>query len=480
LSRYAAICAIAVVSPMHYSCYAQVATLGSKPTIETFENLVGSLPDDWRVIEGDWHIADGVIVADSLQGAAYIAIGESHWQNYEVTATVAFRKVRDPTRWLSVLVRATHDGTKPWSQVAVRFDASPSNGTEFAVRTPRNGWSVRSKAGAGTKFKLNRTRQLRVTVNGSHVQGYLDGTRVVSSHLCVDRAKGCVGLGVSGCIATFDDVSIRQLPISGPPAQLNVEARKCANVAHRGFSSIAPENTLAAIREAVKAGANGCEFDVYGCVDGNVVLMHDKTVDRTTNGNGKVTDLTLKQLRKLDAGSWKDKKYRDERVPTLIEALTLLKTTKCQPVIEIKMEGISQKVVDDVRSLGMVDEVAVIAFSQTVVGEIRKLEPKMTCAWLCGSIPLEANATSVTQQADWLHTQAKACNTTILDLNYGLLSPKLVAELKRRGLSVWCWTVNEPVVMKSLHRWGLDSITTDRPDQLHQTKAAAEAPRDGR
>ena len=68
-----------------------------------------------------------------------------------------------------------------------------------------------------------------------------------------------------------------------------------------------------------------------------------------------------------------------------------------------------------------------------------------------------------------LHAQAKACNATILDLNYGLLSPKLIAELKRRGLSVWCWTVNEPAVMKSLQQWGLDSITTDRPDQLHQS-----------
>ena len=182
--------------------------------------------------------------------------------------------------------------------------------------------------------------------------------------------------------------------------------------------------------------ATGCEFDVYGCADGTVVLMHDKTVDRTTNGKGKVTQLTLKQLKSLDAGSWKSKRYRDERVPTLIEALTLLKDTTCQPVIEIKMEGISRSVVNDVRSLGMVDQVAVIAFSQNVVREIRKLEPALTCAWLCGSFPKEANARSVVQQAQWLHDQARQIDTAVLDLNFGMLSPQLVAKLKQRGLDV--------------------------------------------
>ncbi len=461
---------IVLFSLMVDPAFTQETRLGAKPTFETFDFAGDSLPDGWRVIDGNWRVADGVIVADSLQGEAYIAVGESHWQNYEITASVVFRKVRDPKRWLSVLVRATRDGTKPWSQVAVRFDTTQRNGVEFAVRSPSNAWSIRSKASAVTKFKLNQSRQLKVTVRGSQVQAYLDSTRVVNSHLCVDRPSGCAGLGVSGCIAAFDDVSIRQLPASTAPRAVHtVEAKSCDNVAHRGFSSIAPENTLAAIHEAVKAGATGCEFDVYGCADGTVVLMHDETINRTTNGSGKVTDLTLKQLRKLDAGSWKEKKYRDERVPTLMEALSLLKCTKCQAVIEIKMEGISQQVVDDIRSLGMVDQVAVIAFSQTVVGEIRKLEPKITCAWLCGSIPTETKANTVTQQADWLQTQAKSCNATIVDLNYGMLSPKLIAELKHRGLGVWCWTVNEPVVMKALHQWGVESITTDHPDRLHQS-----------
>ncbi|MCP4509039.1 MAG: hypothetical protein GY826_21915 [Fuerstiella sp.] len=219
---------------------------------------------------------------------------------------------------------------------------------------------------------------------------------------------------------------------------------------------------LAAIREAIEAGASGCEFDVYSCRGGTVVLMHDKTVDRTTNGMGPVTELNLKQLQQLDAGSWKHARYAGESVPKLTEALKLLKDTGCQPVIEIKMEGISKQVVNDVRTLNMVDQVAVIAFSENVVREIRELEPRITCAWLC-SKTLTGNPA---EQADWLAARAGACGAKLLDLNFSMLSPELIVELKSRGLGVWTWTVNEAVVMRALQQWGVDSITTDRPDLL--------------
>lgn len=455
------------------STWADAPQTDSQPLVETFDIESRSLPDGWRVIDGNWRVFDGEIVADSLQGESYITFGASNWRDYEIAANVVFRKVHDPSRWLSLLVRATPDGKRPWSQVAFRFDTTKGNGSEFAVRLPSGAWSVRNKRGTAKPFKLGNVRKLKVTVQGTHVQGYIDGKCVVSSHLCVDRTHGCVGLGVSGCVASFDDVTVRQLP--PPHAATSVSAKSTTPdiVAHRGYSAVAPENTLAAIREAVRAGATGCEFDVYACADGTVVLMHDKTVDRTTDGKGDVTKLTLQQLRRLDAGSWKDKQYAGERVPTLAEALRLLQDTKCQPVIEIKMEGISKKVVQAVRALDMTSRVAVIAFSPNVVREIRDIEPKITCAWLCGGFPTEISADSVTQQADWLQTQAQECSATILDLNFGMLSPGLTAELKRRDLGVWCWTVNEPVVMNQLQVWGVDSITTDRPDLLHRPVKSA-------
>lgn len=94
--------------------------------------------------------------------------------------------------------------------------------------------------------------------------------------------------------------------------------------AHRGASATHPENTLAAFREAIRLGAHMIEFDVAMTKDGKLVLMHDATVDRTTNGKGAVSDLTLAELKGLDAGSWKDSKFANERIPTLDEALALM------------------------------------------------------------------------------------------------------------------------------------------------------------
>jgi glycerophosphoryl diester phosphodiesterase len=265
-------------------------------------------------------------------------------------------------------------------------------------------------------------------------------------------------------VAVFDDFSIRHLP-NTPTADPGA-LPPCDNVAHRGFSAIAPENTLAAVRAAIEAGASGCEFDVYGCGDGTVVLMHDKTVDRTTDGTGLVTELTSEQLRQLDAGSWKDARYAGEHVPTLTEALRLLKDSGCQPVIEIKMEGISERVIRDVRELEMVDQVAVIAFSQNVVREIRQLEPQLPCGWLSG----ERLEGTPAQRADWLEVRARECETNLVDLSYKMLSPELVAELNRRGFTVWTWTVDEAPVMRALREWGVASITTNRPDLLTEQK----------
>jgi len=444
-------------------CNAQVsAARTAPPLVEDFNQVQRRLPAGWNVVAGDWQVENGSLVVHSLKSDSYITFGEEAWQNYEIEASLTFREVRNESRWLALLFRTSKDGAAPWSQVPVRFDPTLLNGVEFAVRTPQKKWSVRSKNPAPMKSELNQKRHLKAIVRGPRVDAYLDGKHILSSQYCVDRSHGCVGLGVSGCVAAFDDVVVRRLP--NTPVSPKVALRSCDVVAHRGFSSAAPENTLAAIRAAIQAGATGCEFDVYRSADGTIVLMHDKTVNRTTDGVGPVTELTLQQLQELDAGSWKGKQFAGERVPTLKEALRLLDQSGCQPVIEIKMEGISKQVVEDVRELGMVDQVAVIAFSEAVVREIRELEPRIDCAWLYGKTP---EGTPV-QQAEWLASRAIKCQAKILDLNFTMLSPELITELKKRDLEVWTWTVNETPVMHALQRWGVDSITTDRPDVLGQ------------
>lgn len=234
-------------------------------------------------------------------------------------------------------------------------------------------------------------------------------------------------------------------------------------VAHRGSSATAPENTLAAAKLAVEHKANGCEVDVYRSADGKIILMHDGNLKRTAGLDKKVVDTTYTEMQKLDAGAWKNAKYAGEKIPTLEEYLAVLKGTDCRPVIEIKMEGIEEDVLKAVREADMVDVTVIIAFSKTVVKKMRELEPKLCVAWLYGT---EHKGTPQ-ELADLLTKEARWCDTNILDLNHGLINPEMLAILRARGFHVWAWTVDDPNRMEQLLRWGIDSITTNKPDVLH-------------
>ena len=239
------------------------------------------------------------------------------------------------------------------------------------------------------------------------------------------------------------------------------------NIAHRGASAIAPENTLAAFRQAITDGASGCECDVYKSADGVAILIHDKTTKRTLGGgDDDVTKLTFEELRKRDAGVWKGEHFRNEKIPTLDEYLDLLRGTSCHPVIEIKMDGIEKTVLDAVRKRDMLAETVIIAFSANVVKEIRRLEPNICVGYLY-SEKLEGNAGSHADRlADILLRRSNELDTPILSLNHTLLSEKLVRRLKEAGKHVWCWTVNDAARMNTVLDWGVESVTTDKPDVL--------------
>lgn len=235
-------------------------------------------------------------------------------------------------------------------------------------------------------------------------------------------------------------------------------------VAHRGSSATAPENTISATKLAVEHGSNGCECDVYTTTDGVVVLMHDGTLKRTAGLDKKVTDATYAEIRKLDAGSWKSPKFAGEKVPTLDEFLATLKGTTCRPVVEIKMEGIEKAVLKSIKDADMLDETVIIAFSKNVVKKVRELEPNICVAWLFST----DHKGTVEELAEIIVKEAKWCNTSVVDLNHGMITPELLKLLRDKGLHVWAWTVDDPARMEQLLRWGIDSITTNKPDVLRE------------
>lgn len=154
--------------------------------------------------------------------------------------------------------------------------------------------------------------------------------------------------------------------------------------AHRGYSEVFPENTLLAIEKAFAAGADRVETDLALTKDGHVVLMHDRTVERTTDGEGSVQFMTLGEIRQLDAGSWKDPRYAGERVPTLEEALELAKG-RGELNLEIKVSSRSGPYVSDliraavelVHEHGATDRVIFSSFDYQALQQVQRLDPDL-------------------------------------------------------------------------------------------------------
>jgi len=173
------------------------------------------------------------------------------------------------------------------------------------------------------------------------------GKRVVRLKRIFNRAVSFAVPALAICTLLISSYRATAEETTGKPKP-TVHVRM--NIAHRGASFVMPENTLATFREAIKAGADGAEGDVYRSADGVVFLAHDGLPKRTIGGNeGDLTKMTFEQIRTFDAGSWKGEQFKGEKVPTLDEYLKLLKGTTCHPVIEIKQSGIEADVLEIVR-----------------------------------------------------------------------------------------------------------------------------------
>lgn len=228
-------------------------------------------------------------------------------------------------------------------------------------------------------------------------------------------------------------------------------------VAHRGYSALAPENTLAAFRAALEIGAPAMECDVHLSADGHVVVIHDDSLDRTTDGTGHIAVLSLADIQQADAGAWKGEQYRGERVPTLAQVLSLIQG-RARLIVEIKAEGIVPQVVQVVRDAGALREVTIVSFSLDTLHELRTLEPRLPAGFLTGGIVADAE-----QLADELITRALSAHVQFLSVAHNGITPALLRRAALCGMSVWAWTVNDPDRVRDLARQGVASITSDDP-----------------
>jgi glycerophosphoryl diester phosphodiesterase len=228
-------------------------------------------------------------------------------------------------------------------------------------------------------------------------------------------------------------------------------------IAHRGASGHAPENTLAAFRKAIAQGASFIETDLQLSRDARFVAIHDATVNRTTNGQGAVHDLTLADLRRLDAGSWFGSEFAGERIPTLEEILAFSKKHDLVFYLELKPSGSwggEHALIGALRESGEIPRTVVISFDAAILEGLRKIEPTLMTALLYeGQIekPIE---------------RALEVGARQLAVRANLVTPALLVEARKKDLQVVCWTVNHPAHMRLLMEAGVDGIMSDYPDRL--------------
>ena len=233
-------------------------------------------------------------------------------------------------------------------------------------------------------------------------------------------------------------------------------------IAHRGASGYAPENTLAAFREAIEIGADGVECDVHCTKDGQVVVIHDYVLNRTTDAKGLIKQMTLDEVKKADAGSWFDPQFAGERVPTLREVLELTKG-KIVTVIEIKPDNITDKVVGEIENAAAVDDVVLQSFHPSVVRRAQELNPQIPRALLVSGRKAIGRLSKYRHGMPCLYLIQKAAEVDagVLNLSSKIITPQLVKESHRRGISVWAWTVDDEAEMKRLAAMDVDGITSN-------------------
>ncbi len=261
--------------------------------------------------------------------------------------------------------------------------------------------------------------------------------------------------------------TLSAIPFDFPGIFLSDE--KIVTVAHRGASGYAPESTLSSYRLGVKMKADYIEIDLQLTADGELVAMHDKTVDRTTNGTGPVKRMTLAQIKALDAGSWFNEKhpiyaredYVNEKVPTLREIFEAFgKDTRYMLETKDPEEhpGMEEKMWALVEEFDLRKHVAVQSFSRASLLKIREWDK---------DVPLF--------QLLWYNRPARISERTLDEIaayangigaNYLRIDESYVDKVKLAGLLIYPYTVNYQVNMENAVKWGVDGVHTDFPDRF--------------
>ena len=239
-------------------------------------------------------------------------------------------------------------------------------------------------------------------------------------------------------------------------------------IGHRGVSGVAPENTIAAFREALTVGADGIEFDVRLTRDGIPVVIHDSTLRRTGRLPHRVADLTWAEIRKVDVGSWFSAAFVNEMVPSLAELFTLFQSNNSTLYLEMKCDAASEQralaeaCVRAINEHSLKDRVIVECFQLPALKILKDIDPEIKTVALFE--PAFTNPGVLSDQR--IINQARDVGAAALALHHRLARESLVRKAKDLGLHVAVWTVDDPAWIERARATGIDALISNDPAKM--------------
>jgi len=227
-----------------------------------------------------------------------------------------------------------------------------------------------------------------------------------------------------------------------------MRAQQVKVIAHRGASSLAPENTLASFSKAIDLGVDYLELDVWNTYDDSLIVIHDNTIDRTTNGTGTVTAMYYFQIARWDAGSWFSPQFTGERIPTLRQVLTLIKEKNAKACIEIKNTNVTSSVVKLVEEMGLIDQVYFCCFYIDALIEVKKLNP------------LASTLLYVDPVSTALIDTVKGIGGSVIGSGNGN-TQAMIDYAHQKGIQFWPWTIDDSLAMRDFIDKKVDAIITN-------------------
>ena len=229
-------------------------------------------------------------------------------------------------------------------------------------------------------------------------------------------------------------------------------------IAHRGASWLAPENTVASAELAWEKGADAVEVDIYLSKNKQIICIHDSNTQRTTGQDYKVAETESKVLRNLDAGSFKDEKYKGEKLPFLKEIIKtvpgrkeLVVEIKCKSEVLPRLEKIVRKFQDKI-------VFTFISFDFKTIADTKKVFPSDSCYWLCSNAEL----------LEKTFPQVSPAGLEGVSLSWNIINDSVIRKAMDLNLEVYSWTVDDPAEAKRLISLGVKGITTNRPGWLNE------------